>query len=400
MIYSLYQYKLSIENLHLFSRTLCDLGVVPICDEEFGGGARCRVGNSVAVFEVMYRGRHSALRVYLQPHHNLNAIYGKHLLSNELLVQSSPESYGLVDVVLCEWYEGETLQSRIEESLSKPAKLAHLSTMFEELALSLLGESWAHGDLKPENIIVTKEGLRLIDFDAMYREGFTVEDCVEIGTAQYQHPMRDRSTFGKSIDDYPIALITTVLAAMTLDASLGRALLRSDYFLINPHLAIEGRDDMLIRIERLFAEKGDARHLYIARMLRSKHQALPRLKSVLAMKPRLVSEADAAELSAECCNGYWGYTCRGEFVIPPYYDLAFDFSEGLGLVRLADVWHFIDSAGRVVITCGRGRGIKPFRGGVTRMQREDGVELKIYKDGRIEEIFTTSKINSVCIQKR
>ena len=382
MIFQAVQYMLSVKHLGMMSRTLASRHIRPIY-EDGSDRLHCSIGNSVVVFKVAYRGVRSALRVYIQPHRNLQAIYGECYLPNELLVCSGAESYCFADVVLCEWHEGETLQSRVEESISKPAKLLSLSTMFEELALSLLEESWAHGDLKPENIIVTKSGLRLIDFDAMYREGFTSDDCVEIGTAQYQHPLRDKSTFGKSIDDYPIALITTVLAAVALDASLGRALLHSDYFLINPHLAVEGRDEMLVRAERLFAEKGDARHYRIAQMLRSKHQTLPRLKSVLAMAPRHGN--DSSELSAECYNGLWGYTCSGEFVIPPYYDLAFDFSEGLGLVRIADVWHFIDADGRVVITCGRGERIKPFRRGVTRMQREDGVELIIYKDGRVEE---------------
>ena len=381
MIYSLNQYKLSVENLDLLSRTLGDMGVAPIRDDE-SGGVRCRIGNSVAVFEVMYRGVHSALRVYLQPHHNLRAIYGERYFPNELMVHSGPSTYGLVDVVLCDWHEGKTLQSRIEECATNPAKIATLSTMFEELALSLLGESWAHGDLKPENIIVTKDGLALIDFDAMYRKGFTSEDCKEIGTTQYQHPSRDKSTFGKSIDDYPIALITTALGAMALDSRLGRKISDSDHLLIEPQSAIEGNDEMLLRIEQLFAEKGDARHYRIAQMLRSKHQALPRLKRTLEMKPTRGN--DSSQLSAEYCHGLWGYTRNGEFVIPPYYDLAFDFSEGFGLVCLADVWHFIDADGEVAITCGRGEGIKPFRGGVTRMFREDGTEVKIYSDGRLE----------------
>ena len=72
-------------------------------------------------------------------------------------------------------------------------------------------------------------------------------------------------------------------------------------------------------------------------------------------------------------------------MIPPLYDLAFEFSEGLALVRVGDVWHFIDGAGEVVITCGRGKGIKPFHNGVTRIEREDG-EFAIYRDGRIERV--------------
>ena len=381
MIYSLNQYKISVENLPHMSRTLGRL-VTPLRDEE--GNVKCRMGNSAVIFEVMYRGEHSALRIYLQPYHNLQTIYGKCYYPNELMVHFGPMEYGMVDVVLCKWHEGETLQSRIERCALKPKKIALLSKMFEAFAISLLNKRWAHGDLKPENIIITKHGLRLIDFDAMYREGFTADDCVEIGTAQYQHPSRDKSTFGKSIDDYPIALITTTLAAMALDASFGREMLQSNDVLIEPCLAVEDRDERLTRIERLFAEVGDARHYCIAKMLHSKHQSLPHLKSLLEMKPQPVHES--SELLSECHNGRWGYVCNGEFVIPPYYDLAFDFSEGLGMVRIADVWHFIDTSGRVVITCGRGNGLKPFRNGVTRMKREDGTEICIFIDGKIQNI--------------
>ena len=81
-------------------------------------------------------------------------------------------------------------------------------------------------------------------------------------------------------------------------------------------------------------------------------------------------------------NGYWGYALDGKFVLQPLYDIAFDFSEEVALVKVGDVWHFIDVSGEVVITCGRGVGIKPFRNGVTRIVREDGV-FEIYRDGRI-----------------
>jgi thiamine kinase-like enzyme len=44
--------------------------------------------------------------------------------------------------------------------------LHHLSAQFEQLASELLQAPWAHGDLKPENIVVSREGeLQLIDFD-------------------------------------------------------------------------------------------------------------------------------------------------------------------------------------------------------------------------------------------
>lgn len=383
MIYSLSQYLLSVEHLDKMARTLDAHSISLLRDDE--GRVKCRVGNSVIIFEVMYKGVHSALRIYMRQHHNLRAIYGEKYLPKELLVCSTATLSGLVDVVISEWFDGSTLQSIIEKYYANSAKMSALSQMFEEFAIGLLSEPWAHGDIKPENIILGGDGLHLIDFDAMFRPGFSSDDYVEIGTRQYQHPQRNKLNFNKSIDDYPIALITTALAAMSLDKRLGKELLHSDNLLITPHLAIEGRDKQLDYIENLFAEVGDVRHYRIARLLRSPHPSLPQLKSLLEMSIRHI-EGDEEPL-LEYYNGGWGYTLRGEFIIPPYYDIAFDFREGLGLVCIADVWHFIDHKGRVVIHCGRGSNIKPFRNGVTHIKRDNGTIVKIYRDGRMESVL-------------
>lgn len=379
MIYSVAQYILSVENLDKMSRTLALRSVEPLRND--AGRLRCRVGNSVILFEVMCGATHLALRVYMRPHRNLRAIYGDRYLPNELLVNISATEYGLADVVLTEWHEGVTLQSKIEQFCENTTKMSVLSREFEELAISLLNKPWAHGDLKPENIILGEGGAQLIDFDAMFLPTFNPDNCEEIGTSQYQHPGRDRAYFNKSIDDYPIALIATALAALSYDGALGIGLHKMDYLLIQPSLAVVGQDAMLERIERLFAEVGDARHYRIARLLRSPQPALPQLKRLLEMRIGEV-EYDAETLSLEYGGSGWGYTLGGEFVIPPYYDVAFEFSEGLGLVAIDGEWHFIDTRGRVVISCGRGGGIKPFRNGVTKIYREDGVAVTIYRDGQ------------------
>ena len=383
MIFSVVQYILAVKHLDVMSRRLCRRRIYPIRDSRNNEDLVCHVGNSAIVFEVMCEGRKMAMRVYIRPHKNLKAIYGENYYPKELLVNAGGDMCGMADVVLCDWYEGVSLQTKIEQLYKNQQKSILLSQMFEEFALTLLNERWAHGDLKPENIIFSTDGLHLIDFDAVYREGFMADDCVEIGTRQYQHPLRDKTNFDKSIDDYPIALITTVLAAIAIDGSLGREVAESDYLLVQPHLAVAGEDKMLERIENLFAERGDIRHYRIARLLRSQHYALPHLKILLEAKPCIV--ADDAELSLESYNGYWGFADRGRFVIPPIYDLAFEFSEGFALVRIGDVWHFIDRRGEPVINCGRGVGIKPFKGGVSRISRDDG-DFTIYSDGRIERV--------------
>ena len=381
MIAPISQYILAVRNLDIMSRTLAGRKITPILGER--GEVKCHIGNSAIIFEVMCGDRRMAMRVYMRHHPNLQAIYGENYYPKELLINSNSEQMGMADVVLCEWVEGVTLQSKIENLCQKPEKMALLAKMFEEFALSWLNERWAHGDIKPENIILSGGELRLIDFDALYREGFSTNECVEVGTRQYQHPLRDKSNFDRSIDDYPIALIVTALSAMALDKQFSKGIAESDHLLIRPELAIAGRDEMLDTIERLFAEKGDARHYRIAQLLRSPRHSLPQLKNLLQAKTLLPTPHK--HLTLEYCNGYWGYAEEGRYLIPPIYDLAFEYSEGLALVRVGDVWHFIDECGAVVITCGRGSGIKSMRGGQTTIHREDGTFI-IYSNGEEERI--------------
>lgn len=358
----------AVENLDVMSRSLREEQIYPITDEL--GKVKCTVGNSVVIGEVMHNGVHKAMRIYTRQHPNLRAIYGENYYPNELMVSASASKGRLVDVVLIEWKEGVTLLSKIEQFASSPSKMEALSRYFEEWAIELLDKEWAHGDIKPDNIIVGKEGLQLIDFDAMYRPEFGEEDCVEIGTPLLQHPKRNKKCFDVHIDDYPIALIVTGLSAMSKSSLLTKLLL-DDHLLVDPRLAIKGEDKILDRIEKIFAKAGDARHYRIARLLRSQSYELPQLRQLLAIKPLETTET---EFIAEAQGEGWGYLLNGKFAIPPLYDLAFDFSEGLGLVRIDEWWHFIDNKGEVRLSCGKGEGIKPFRNGHTKIRRKDGSE--------------------------
>ena len=78
-------------------------------------------------------------------------------------------------------------------------------------------------------------------------------------------------------------------------------------------------------------------------------------------------------------QGRWGYRTPRRIVIPALYDCGFDFTEGLAAVLLGDVWHYIDTAGRTVISCPGCEAVKPFRGG----------RAQIVRDGRRRQIDRT-----------
>ncbi|HJI20115.1 MAG TPA: hypothetical protein OIL94_09320 [Rikenellaceae bacterium] len=154
------------------------------------------------------------------PH--LEILYGRRLLRRELFIYTDHERGEWADVVTGPWYEGPTLGDAVIRAAAAGdrERLLFLAVAFDRLVLAMLRRDWAHGDLKPENIIVTARGLRLVDFDASYLPALAGEPSPELGTAAYQHPARTVRDYDRHLDDFPAALLSTALHALALDPGL------------------------------------------------------------------------------------------------------------------------------------------------------------------------------------
>lgn len=337
----LWQYIASLRLLpytrHLSDVIVCYDGERPIC----------YAGNSVLVCKVERDGKPMALRVYMSSRNNLTEIYGECYYPFELpIVGFTDRASDYADVVLVDWYEGETLQRVLEQRGEDTEYMRRLSRRFEEYALWQLDQEWAHGDIKPDNIIVNGDEIHFIDYDSLYKPSFTHDDCEEIGSPGFQHPMRSRKTFSKAIDDYPLALIITVLNAISYDHSFANRLNSSDHLLISPLKAIQGKDEVLDQMERLFIECGDARHYRIAHLLRSPRLALSRLRDYIAMGVR--EAKDVNNLQPTMYEGLWGYKEDDQWIIPPLYNAVFEVENGLCRVELNGRRFLLNAKGEVV----------------------------------------------------
>lgn len=380
-MYSLRQYLLTLEDPHGLTR---QLGEVTLCRDE-QGRALFSAGNSAAVFRIRRAGRIEALRCYFRPRRHLAEIYGDRYLPRELYLYTAPDRGEWVDVVLNDWIEGETLQQAIETAAQAHdrKRLAALSTAFDHLAAELVSDNRAHGDLKPDNIIVEADGtLRIIDLDASFLPAFAGETSSETGTAAFQHPTRTAEDFDARIDDYPAALIATALHALRLDPTLYDRYGERDGLLFSP-LRI-GTDAALDEVLALLAQKGHAAEYRIARLLRTETLRLPGLPDLLHyLTTERKAPAAIPELFAE--NGLWGYRTGSEVVVPPLYDCGFDFTEGVAAVRLGSTWHYIDPTGRTVLSCPGYEAVKPFRNSRAQALR-NGHKVQIDPMGREFEI--------------
>lgn len=376
-MFTLLQYLNSLYDPSGLTRTLGEIGVC----RDTSGWLCYTAGNSAVVFKIRHEGRLKSLRCYTSAAPNRAAIYGDRLLPGELFVYTAPDRGEWVDVVVDEWIEGTTLDEVISAAAEAcdTARLAALSAAFDRLGLKMLSDDWAHGDLKPENIIVTSDDeLRPIDFDASFLPAFAGMTSPELGTAAFRHPARTASDFDASLDDYPIAVISTALHALALNPALHEHYRDRDGLLFTPqHIA---SDPALKEALALFERRCLGLQYRIARLLLSPTLRLFGLAELLRFRvnPPAVPET-VPELFAE--EGLWGYRTPREVVIPPLYDCGFDFTEGLAAVRLGRSWHFIDTAGRQVVDASACESVKPFRNGRARVVR-NGRKLEIDRTGQ------------------
>ena len=124
-------------------------------------------------------------------------------------------------VLLMDWVDGIPLDKYIRKIINDKTKLRSLADNFRQLAIWLLNQPFAHGDLKPDNILVKDDGsLVLVDYDGMFVPAMQGQKAREIGSPDFRNPSRTEIDFDKNIDNFSII---SILLSLELIAS------KSDY---------------------------------------------------------------------------------------------------------------------------------------------------------------------------
>ena len=141
-------------------------------------------------------------------------------LEKELFVDSNCEDEEF-PVLLMDWIEGETMETYIAANYTDTHAMAMLCYRFCKMAAWLRSQSFAHGDIKPDNIMVRPDGtLTLVDYDGMFVPAMKGQKSPTVGTKDFSHPLRTIDDFDETIDDFALASIALSLKAISLDPSL------------------------------------------------------------------------------------------------------------------------------------------------------------------------------------
>ena len=154
-------------------------------------------------------------------------------LEKEIFVDSNCEDEEF-PVLLMDWIEGETMETYIAANYTDTHAMAMLCYRFCKMAAWLRSQPFAHGDIKPDNIMVRPDGtLTLVDYDGMFMPAMKGQKSPTVGTKDFSHPLRTIDDFDETIDDFALASIALSLKAISLDPSLLQTYGASDHLLFS-----------------------------------------------------------------------------------------------------------------------------------------------------------------------
>lgn len=356
-----------------------------VCIQDTRGDEDFRAGSRSVLFHIRNGSGKFAIKCYKTGDPNrknhlnsvveyLNRLNSEHLtpfeyLDDELWVFDDHGTGSWRPAMLSPWVEGSSLSGWITKSCETKniGALREMADRFARLGLGLLEQEWAHGDLKPDNLIVTPQGsLRLIDYDNAFVPALAGQLSPELGTPGFQHPAREAKFYDARLDDYAIALITCALYALAEFPEWHAERADEELLLFDPTRAVAGTDPLLQRLRAHWLDGGHTALYRLATLLGSPSPVLPELTEVLerVLETPVETPRECAEIFRK--KGFYGYAGLTEAI----YDDAAPFADGLALVRMGKKRYFIDRTGKKRLDAGGWERVDSFSEGLAAVQKK------------------------------
>jgi len=241
-----------------------------------------RSGNNSVIFKVSMNEKFYALKCYTKDINNQNIYLPAvekyvaqissswmvpfELFESEVYVIKSENSFhGTYCVLLMPWVEGESLYTFVQRSCEEQntTALESIFTQFQQMSVWLLQQSFAHGDLASENIIVTPEGkLMLTDYDNILFDKLINTTGHSPFNYDYQHPKRNHNVINLAADQFSILVLAISLRALQFKPELFLTYTNGSGLLFTANSLREGDKSVLYR------ELKNIKDFYLQNLLR------------------------------------------------------------------------------------------------------------------------------------
>ena len=273
-------------------------------------------------------------------------------MEKELFVDSQCEEDEF-PVLLMDWVDGETMEAYIAANYHNQSAMSMLCYRFGKMAAWLRTQSFAHGDIKPDNIIVRPDGsLTLVDYDGMFVPSMKGSQSPTIGTKDFSHPLRTVGDFDETIDDFSLASIALSLKAISMNSTLLDIYGASDRLLFSENdYRNPSNSKVISALQELMCDK-DFCTLYSLFMLALARKELSTcsFRLFIGEKPNITSVMDedlsttpTEEELKEAFIDEWGakYSKDGRKLlkVPKELSGAYPVKEGTRIICNGAFWH-------------------------------------------------------------
>jgi len=150
---------------------------------------------------------------------SLNSQYFLDFEFQPLGIKVKGSSYPLVKMA---WAKGGTLGEFLDQNYKNSTQLKQVQNSLRDLAKFLDTNNMAHGDISPDNVMVSDGGksIQLIDYDGMYVDELKSLGSSELGNRNFQHIKRTNAVFDKTLDRFSFILLDIAIDVLINQPSI------------------------------------------------------------------------------------------------------------------------------------------------------------------------------------
>ena len=274
----------------------------------------------------------------------------------EIWVETDLSKQREFEVVTLDWVEGQTLANYLQKCCKArdTVALRKVAEAFDRLAIWLLEQPFAHGDLKPDNILVTpRGGLILVDYDGMFTPDMAGQEATELGSPAFRHPYRSSAYFGKHIDHVPILVLSLSLHVLAEHPDWLEIYYQGDNLILTAN-DLSNPDSSIFHTIRTQCSAWTTQNRLLGLV---NALILPISASIPITYLRSIPDYTDIQLIPYVKyfkDGYksWGFCDEHKNVIVDFqYDNVEPFQEGVARVKKDRYYGFVDKKGQEVIPC-------------------------------------------------